>query len=64
MEDRKAQIEAAARNLMERFGDAAAREAERRIGELESFGDADALAFWRAVRDAVLQDGAGNEREG
>ena len=54
------QIEAAARNLVHRFGADALREADIRISELEQHGKAEGLEFWRRVRDLVQtlsQDG-------
>ena len=49
----KSQIEAAARNLVRRFGEDASHQADIRIAELEQHGEADSLEFWHSVRDAV-----------
>lgn len=49
----KSQIEAAARNLVRRFGEDALRQADIRITELEEHGEAAVLEFWRGVRGMV-----------
>lgn len=43
----------AAANLIGRFGDAAVEEAGLRAHELRESGNAEAAAFWTAVRQAV-----------
>ncbi|MDP6876502.1 MAG: hypothetical protein QF521_23545 [Alphaproteobacteria bacterium] len=55
----KSQIEAAARNLMRRFGDDALRQADIRIAELEQHGEAEGLKFWCSVRDLVRESSQG-----
>ncbi len=49
----KSEIDAAARNLVRRFGEDASHQADIRIAELEQHGKADSLEFWRGVRDVV-----------
>ncbi|MDA1097602.1 MAG: hypothetical protein O2967_01350 [Proteobacteria bacterium] len=51
--DEKIQIEAAARNLLRRFGDDALRQADIRVKELHDHGEAAGLNFWQAVRGMV-----------
>ena len=49
----KSQIEAAARNLARRFGENASNEADLRVQEMEQRGQAEAVGFWRRVREIV-----------
>ncbi len=49
----KMQIDAAARNLVRRFGEDALRQADIRIKELQEHGEAAGLDFWRGVRGVV-----------
>lgn len=51
----KLQIDAAAENLVRRFGKDALRQADIRIRELEQHGKADSLEFWRDIRSVVRQ---------
>lgn len=53
MHEKESQIEAAARNLVRRFGEDAPHQAEIRIAELKQHGEAESLEFWLCVRDAV-----------
>lgn len=49
----QSEIEAAARNLVSRFGEDAAHQADVRIAELQQHGETEGLAFWRRVREIV-----------
>lgn len=47
------QIEAAARNLLRRYGGDALREADLRVRELEQHSQTQATEFWQAVQFAL-----------
>jgi hypothetical protein len=50
MSDNETEIERAANNMLERFGDSALKEVDLRILELESRNQEDALQLWLDVR--------------
>ncbi|MDH3762559.1 MAG: hypothetical protein OEU50_16375 [Gammaproteobacteria bacterium] len=50
MSDNETEIERAANNMIERYGDSALKEVDLRILELESRNQEDALQLWLDVR--------------
>jgi hypothetical protein len=50
MSDNETEIERAANNMLERYGDSALKEVDLRILELESRNQEDALQLWLDVR--------------
>lgn len=50
MSDNETEIERAANNMIERFGDSALKEVDLRILELESRNQQDALQLWLEIR--------------
>ncbi|MCP4389909.1 MAG: hypothetical protein GY802_16565 [Gammaproteobacteria bacterium] len=50
MSDNETEIERAANNMIERYGDSALKEVDLRILELESRNQQDALQLWLEIR--------------
>ena len=53
MTDNEKEIQTAARNMIDRYGDNALREVDLRVLELESRNQQEALRLWREIRKRV-----------
>jgi Asp/Glu/hydantoin racemase len=53
MTDNEKEIQTAAKNMVERYGDNALREVDLRVLELESRNQQEALRLWREIRKRV-----------
>lgn len=55
MKTDKRDVERAARNMIERYGDQADKEIDQRIAELEARGEGGAKDFWVKVREEITR---------